>query len=309
MKEKDLIKVIGVDWENVRKKLCSSEIEYNDIPRLKKENFFKWFDDMLTTSEDKAVTKLSNINLLLRSCRGKGHQKSRFKSLKQGDDDWEKYKDCLKTNRYNEPQRGFRYFGVSTNEFIRKYDDVKETCLREIRAFEDSNLEYVSTLQFKISDKYKDKKVFDFSKIKEYKDCDEIVKELEEYIYEIDNYIIKSIIEISKSKNIILSPNDISNINMVRQILLNNIIENYLVMMILKLVNDSTFKKIDKSKFADEKIDKEYAPFHAFANYIENKGYAGIIYNSTVHEGGLNLVLFNRDYVETEGEIIEEKLC
>ena len=65
MKEKDLIKVIGVDWENVRKKLCSSEIEYNDIPRLKKENFFKWFDDMLTTSEDKAVTKLSNINLFL----------------------------------------------------------------------------------------------------------------------------------------------------------------------------------------------------------------------------------------------------
>ena len=79
-------------------------------------------------------------------------------------------------------------------------------------------------------------------------------------------------------------------------------------MMILKLVNDSTFKKIDKSKFTDEEIDNEYAPFHAFANYIENKGYAGIIYNSTVYEGGLNLVLFNRDYVEIEGEIIEEKL-
>ena len=314
MKEKDLIKEIGADWENVRKKLCSSEIEYNDIPRLKKENFFIWFDDMLTTSEYKAVTKLSNINLLLRSRRGKVHQKSRFKSLKQGDDDWEKYKDCLKTNRYNEPQRGFMYFGISTDEFIRTFDDVKETCLREIRAFDDSNLEYVSTLQFKISDKYKDKKVFDFSKINEYKDCDEIIKELEEYLDEFYYDIEKIIIEVLRANNIqlLLATNN-SYIDMIMQksglsLIQKNIIENYLVMMILKLVNDSTFKKIDKSKFTDEEIDNEYAPFHAFANYIENKGYAGIIYNSTVYEGGLNLVLFNRDYVEIEGEIIEEKL-
>ena len=313
MKEMDLIESIERDWEEVRKKLCSRKIKYNDIESLKKENFFRWFDNMITTSDEQAVTKLSNVNLLLRSCKGKGHQKSRFKSLKKGDKDWEKYKDCLKVNRYNEPKRGFMYFGISTNKCKKNYNDVKETCLREIRAFDNLDMEYVSTLKFKISDKYKCEKVFDFSKISEYENCDEIITEFEEVISTIYEGIGKIFIEIFKNKNIpLILAGDSNYIEMIMaksglSSILNYITNIYLVKVALKLINDSTFKKINKSKLIDAQIDTEYSPFHAFANYIEYRGYAGIIYNSTVHKGGLNLVLFDRDGVETEGEICEEK--
>ena len=56
---------------------------------------------------------------------------------------------------------------------------------------------------------------------------------------------------------------------------------------------DQIFKPIYTN---DQEVKKyEYAPFHAFANYMKGQGYAGLIFRSTVHEDGINLVLFDPD--------------
>nr|WP_225988751.1 RES family NAD+ phosphorylase [Peribacillus frigoritolerans] len=54
--------------------------------------------------------------------------------------------------------------------------------------------------------------------------------------------------------------------------------------------SDKIFKPLNT---IEQEVKKyEYAPFHALANYISEQGYAGIIFRSTVHENGTNLVLF-----------------
>lgn len=66
-----------------------------------------------------------------------------------------------------------------------------------------------------------------------------------------------------------------------------------LMQLYLKMINENVFLPVDNP--ATREYD--YAPFHAFANYFKNKGFDGIIYNSTVQAGGKNLVLFNPDHV------------
>jgi len=43
--------------------------------------------------------------------------------------------------------------------------------------------------------------------------------------------------------------------------------------------------------------DIKKAPFHTLANYVRKQGYAGIIFNSTVHKNATNLALFDTDDV------------
>ncbi|WP_047153399.1 RES domain-containing protein [Aneurinibacillus tyrosinisolvens] len=57
----------------------------------------------------------------------------------------------------------------------------------------------------------------------------------------------------------------------------------------LKMIADKIFLPIE----AGQEREKEYAPFHAFAYYFQYFGYDGIIFKSTVQEGGKNLVLFD----------------
>lgn len=59
--------------------------------------------------------------------------------------------------------------------------------------------------------------------------------------------------------------------------------------------NEEIFKPVHSED--DEVRAYEYAPFQMWAKYIRSKGYAGIKYRSTVHEGGTNLVLFEVENV------------
>jgi len=61
------------------------------------------------------------------------------------------------------------------------------------------------------------------------------------------------------------------------------------------LSSDQIFKPVETDDQAIKKY--EYAPFHTLANYVREQGYAGIIFNSTVHKNGTNLVLFDTDDV------------
>ena len=63
-----------------------------------------------------------------------------------------------------------------------------------------------------------------------------------------------------------------------------NKVSNLLAMMNIKLISDEIFKSVITSD--DEIKEYEYAPFHAFANYIRSRGYGGLVYSSTMNKCG-----------------------
>ncbi|HGT0240855.1 TPA: RES domain-containing protein, partial [Clostridioides difficile] len=83
-------------------------------------------------------------------------------------------------------------------------------------------------------------------------------------------------------------------------------INKYLIYIYLKLISDYIFELVETDN-AKEK-EYEYAPFHVFANYIQNKRYNGIIFRSTRNSSGKNLVLFNPTYVNPKGNIYLYKI-
>lgn len=307
--------VIEEMWEEAREKLNKGEVDFNDIEKIKKLRFFDRFDNMFTTSGGFAVVKLSDVDLLLRSCNGEVKDKGRFRSLKEEDGEkWELNKDKLSTNRYNDHKRGFIYFGISMKNKTKSRKFVKTTCAKEIRAFKDEK-EYISTLEFIVKNECKEKEVLDFSKISHYISCNDIEVEMNMILDELDNWYRDIILEKEKKLpiNVFSKPTCLNKQEMRKKFLENPIVKSLnkvivsqaLVKIFLKLINDATFEEVNVD---GDKRKEVYAPFHAFSNYIEDKGYSGIIYNSTVQPNGLNLVLFERDDVEFHGNIeIERK--
>ncbi len=68
-----------------------------------------------------------------------------------------------------------------------------------------------------------------------------------------------------------------------------------------KLLSSQIFTPLET-----EDKDLEYAPFQTLAQYFISKGYSGIIYKSTVCEGGKNIVLFDKNMAHPIGNIIDE---
>lgn len=293
--ELSIIKVLEKQWEDVRQKLLHGEIKYNDIERLKEEDFFNRFDDMFKDYNNFATTELSEINLLLRSVPEKDHEVSRFIPIKKDSPEWVKYNlQDSDWNRFNPSDRAFIYLGICMNNDIKSYEDVKNTCYKELRVSQQKNIDYMSTLKFKVFKESKQKRVLDFSKISKYKSCDNI---LNKYLSE------GAMLEKKKLKTGVLTKQDVYR----RKILPSELC----VLISLKLINDGIFKEVNTTELSEREIKKikenEYAPFHAFANYIESMGFVGIIYNSTVCDG-LNIVLFDSSYVEPIGDINIEKI-
>lgn len=68
-----------------------------------------------------------------------------------------------------------------------------------------------------------------------------------------------------------------------------------------KLLSEEIFVPLDT-----EDRDLAYAPFQTMATYFLSIGYSGIIYKSTVQNGGKNIVLFDKQLAHPMGEIIDE---
>lgn len=60
--------------------------------------------------------------------------------------------------------------------------------------------------------------------------------------------------------------------------------------------NDEIFKPVPSTD--EENREREYAPFQFLAKYLRSKGYSGIKYRSTVHNGGTNVVIFDANDVQ-----------
>lgn len=79
------------------------------------------------------------------------------------------------------------------------------------------------------------------------------------------------------------------------------IVTEWLVLQYAKMLSKNIFVPVDGR-------DKSYmyAPFQTIAKYFLNQGYHGIIYKSTVCEGGRNLVLFDKNHAMPYGDVMIE---
>lgn len=164
-------------------------------------------------------------------------------------------------NRMNPPGTVFLYLGINKQDKLR---ESITTCLKEIRAPYDST---ATLCRFQVTDLGIEQKVVDI--------CGD--SNIPKQTHELEQYIKKK----SYDKNIRgLHPIKFSKI---------------ITMLYLNIFSsDQIFKPVETDKQDIKKI--EYAPFQAIANYIKQQGYAGMIYKSTVHKNGTNLVLFDTDY-------------
>lgn len=166
-----------------------------------------------------------------------------------------------KQNRMNPPGTVFLYLGINKQN---KLNESITTCLKEIRAPYD----YTATLcRFQVTDLGRIKKVVDI--------CGD--SSIPKKTHELEHYVKKKSYDMK--------------FRVINHIKLSKII----TMLYFNIFSsDQIFKPVETGKQDIKRI--EYAPFQAIANYIKQQGYAGMIYKSTVHENGTNLVLFDTDY-------------
>ncbi|MFB6589510.1 RES family NAD+ phosphorylase [Bacillus thuringiensis] len=166
-----------------------------------------------------------------------------------------------KHNRMNPPGTVFLYLGISKQK---KFHESISTCLREIRAPHDST---ATICRFQVTDIGRNKKVVNI--------CGD--SSIPKQTHEIVQYFKKKCYD--KKFRVI-----------------NHIKASKLITMLYfnLFSSDQIFNPIETDEQNIKRI--EYAPFQAIANYIKDQGYAGMIYKSTVHKNGTNLVLFDTEY-------------
>ncbi|WP_318616766.1 RES family NAD+ phosphorylase [Sporosarcina sp. YIM B06819] len=257
------VNLITEQWMNVKEDLYHGKVNYTELEKLVKDYmFFNRFDNVLKESLKNFEIPLKNITPLYRGVREEVLL-----------DDYGRMVPTLKyatgNNRMNPPGKTYIYLGVLGENKGRGKKTVKShiirTIIKETRSPKDS---IITICEFQVSELGENKTVINF--------CgDSNIPQSEKELY---NYIRKQISQ-GKGKE--------SELQVISTIL-SNIYFNM-------VSSDQIFKPIET--YIQEVKKYEYAPFHALAHYISEQGYAGIIFKSTVHKNGTNLVLFDTEDV------------
>lgn len=277
------------NWDEIKVNLHNGNVKYDDLEKLLKYTFFRQFNNMFQYLSSSFEKKLSDIKYICKVANG-------WADINGKEYGYERFipnKKYASKNRFNPPSKIFQYHGIGySNTDIQEHKSIIITCLKEIRAKENSE---VSICKFKVKESYNDKKIIDLTVVDKYS-YDNLIDEVLKY---------KKLICLSRK----ISKNNEKKSE--KEILKSEIEKNpngnkakltvILGKIYMKMISEDLFLPVDGLN-----RDYEYASFHAFANYFEKKGYSGIIYNSTVNPGNKNLTLFNVDYTEPFGEITKK---
>ncbi|QIZ08449.1 RES domain-containing protein [Priestia megaterium] len=251
------VQLMTDQWINLKEDLHNGVVEFDDLSKLLNDYiFFKVFDDFFKETCKFFEVSLSDIKHMYRGVADKIDLSNYERMIP-------KVEFAKGNNRMNPPGKAFLYAGFLGKDIGKDENSIKKhavkTVLKEIRATENS----VATIcKFQINESAKNKKVINI--------CGDssIPKSeagLTEYIYK------HAIIGFSVDREKLAC-------------ILANVYFNM-------FSTDQIFKPINTNEQEVKKY--EYAPFHAVANYMSEQGYAGMIFRSTVHQNGTNLVLFN----------------
>lgn len=265
------VNLMSEQWNKVKEDLYNGVIGYMELEKLLNDYmFFNRFDNFFKESFKNFEIPLESIYPMYRGAGGEVSLDNYGRMIP-------KIEYANAYNRMNPPGRAFIYIGILGKNKGRDKKTVKRhitrTLVKEIRASRDS----IATIcELQVTETGKNKTVISL--------CGDI--NIPESEKDLENYIRKQIDQ-SRGKETV-------------QQVVSRVLSNVYFNM---LSSDQIFKPIESN---EQEIKKyEYAPFHALANYISEQGYAGIIFRSTVHMNGTNLVLFDTDDVAVIKESME----
>lgn len=257
MEYRGLMRLMEENWEDFREKLLNGEFSYDDIEKAKSDTFFKTFEDVLSNTAETLAVGLSDVGLMLRGANNKNNLSDHARLIP--------HPNYAKHNRMNPKNRTFLYLAIGSDISKGSEQEVIKTILSEIRA--DKYSDSLATIgEFVTADEAKGKKVIDLR-------GDSMIPSDES---DLESYIIQKIIRKTPSE-------------------LHAIIGAISANIYLNLMNSKKiYRPVEED--AEEERYAEYVPFHAVANLVEQMGYVGLLYRSTVQKGGTNLVLFEKEY-------------
>lgn len=262
-----------------------------------RKNFIDVFDDLhkncILKYPELFVRRLGDLTNLYRAQRGKHFG------------DYERMiprEEFVRGNNRWNPQ-GVAYLYLGYDDEIVEYNEsittIEKTCFEELRL---KQWEEVSTCKFYPLNK--NAKIINFC----YEDMafEDIELVQENLIQQESLRNINQILNSEKMFNKVINSNRQINKEQLWNVVKkesNNLGKGFFKEEAEKYIGRTFMKSIDEAVFkpVDEKQDPElqvYKPFHFLAEYLENKGYSGILFRSTRMNltglKGKNLVLFNK---------------
>lgn len=265
-------------WDEYRQALARKDFYYNEVDKALNLVFLKQFDNMHTYMNKELQLKLNDVNskvLLRGTILKKGEVPDYNRMIPNAE-------YITKDNRFSPP--GIEWLYLSLGE---TRNDSIMCSQAECRK---KSQDRFASCEFKVDKQYRGLIVADLTKADNIS-IDEINNKLEmagqKYKKKaVRNSIKLGIPTISKYHSG-FDPE----------------IESWLFKTYMKLLSENIFLPLDESD--DKSII--YAPFQCLAQYFIQKGYAGIIYKSTVSEKGKNIVLFDKTYAVPVGNISVEE--
>jgi len=258
------------EWQFLKDDLYKSDNRFDDVSQyIERYEFLKKFDDVFQYSKKFLEIPLCDIKRMYRGVPKKVDLKNYGRMVPNAE-------FSNRHNRMNPPGRVFIYLGVMPTQKGNSEDIEKNfiinTIAKELRAVKGQDL---TICRFESNTQ---KKIIDLT-------GDSTLPLIESEVDKLIDKKIKSLARVRSGK--------------VK-------VEPYVHEILTKLYinifnNDNIFKPIE----IDEERAYEYAPFQLIASYIEQNGYAGIKYRSTVDRKGTNLVLFNTEDVTLIPETME----
>lgn len=267
-------------WNELGQALANKEFSYNDLGSALQTTYLRVFDDLLTNCHElfdiQFSQLLSDRSCLVRAARINIEDKIDYERFIP------KSQYIKRANRFSPAGVEWLYLALGSEELHDGELLTAEHCaLCECRAQKNDNF---AICKFAGNDDFKNAVIADLT-IADGKTYDDINLEFEQ---ESQKYIDDQIVKILRTGQKVPK----------RTPGIERVIKTWAATTYSKLLSQQIFVPVDSSD-----RDLVYAPFQCMANYFMSKGYAGIIYSSTVYPGGRNIVLFDKSMAVPVGDI------
>lgn len=266
-------------WKEFRDALKNKEFNFDEIEKAKNVTFLKVLNDLFYQHKGiDAVSKaISDI-----SCKmGRGTILNDTEKV-----DYDRFlpkkQFITSANRFSPKGVEWLYLALDNNA------SATQTAKSEIRISEGQRFGFC---YFEFGEDAKRYKIVDLTIADEY-EYDDFNAALEAYAQ------LKLEKEIRKAKLLRRMPKKKDIINKAE---FEKVFVEWSIYTYCKLLSEEIFVPLDT-----EDRDLAYAPFQTMATYFLSIGYSGIIYKSTVQNGGKNIVLFDKCLAHPMGEIVDE---
>lgn len=266
-------------WKEFRDALKNKEFNFDEIEKAKNVTFLKVLNDLFYQHKGiDAVSKaISDI-----SCKmGRGTILNNTEKV-----DYDRFlpkkQFITSANRFSPKGVEWLYLALDNNA------SATQTAKSEIRISEGQRFGFC---YFEFGEDAKRYKIVDLTIADEY-EYDDFNAALEAYAQ------LKLEKEIRKAKLLRRMPKKKDIINKAE---FEKVFVEWSIYTYCKLLSEEIFVPLDT-----EDRDLAYAPFQTMATYFLSIGYSGIIYKSTVQNGGKNIVLFDKRLAHPMGEIVDE---